>query len=234
MASGGMASGIADVAKWADTVAARRSSKDADHRAPRRELIISAAAACIEEHGGGVGTSQIAEYAGVPRPHVYRYFDSKDDLDDQVARYAANELVASVRPSMARTGTPVEIVHGVISETVGWARAHPHLYRFMAVRQESKVSHGAKLSRTRYFAEVMTASAAYLQASRIDLTAPDGVMAGLIGMVDASIIWWLEHDDEPQGTVVDRLTRQAWLVLRDALEQLGLPVDEGTVLSLED
>lgn len=224
---------MVDVVKWVDTVAVRRSTKDADHRQPRRDAILEAATACIEEYGVGVGTSQIAEYAGVPRPHVYRYFDSKDDLDDQVARYAANDLVTQARPAMTRTGTPVEIVRGVIAETVAWAREHPQLYRFMAARGPSKVSQGAKLSRTRYFTEVMAACAAYLEASNIEHQTPDGVMAGLIGMVDSSIIWWLEHGDEDQEAVVERLTRQAWLILHDTLEQFGLPISADTVLSLD-
>ena len=63
---------------------------------------------------------------------------------------------------------------------------------------------------------------------------PDGILAGLMGMVDASIIWWLDHEDEQQREVVDRLTRQVWLVFQDLLGQLGLPIAEDTVLELPD
>lgn len=223
---------MVDVAKWVDTVSVRRSTNDSEHRAPRRAKILEAAAECIEEFGPEAGTSQIAERAGVPRPHVYRYFDSKDDLDDQVARFAADALVDRVRPAMSSSGTGAEIVGRVIAETVSWARQNPRLYCFMAVRQQRKVSNGAKLGRGRYFAEVMAASTAYLQASRIEPQGPDGVMAGLIGMVDASIVWWLEKQDESAEMLIERLTRHSWIILRDTLDQLGLPIDDDTLLSL--
>ncbi len=58
-----------------------------------------AAARAIEEYGPGVGTAQIAERAGVARPHVYRHFDSKEDLEREVLRFAADQLIDTVRPA---------------------------------------------------------------------------------------------------------------------------------------
>src|SRR5690349_15505504 len=50
-------------------------------RTTRRDQLVAAALSCIEEFGPGVGMGQIAERAGVPRPHVYRVIASKDELD---------------------------------------------------------------------------------------------------------------------------------------------------------
>lgn len=225
---------MVDVGKWVDTTAVRRSTKDSSRRAPKRAQIVLAATDAIEEHGLAVSTTQIADRAGVARPHVYRHFDSKDDLDDEVARYAAAELVARVRPTMVRTGTPPEIIHGVIEEAVGWAAEHPNLYRFMAARQQTKTMHRARFGRSRFLGEIVDASSAYLRAKQLTDEVPDGILAGLMGMVDASIIWWLDHQDEQQREVVDRVTRQVWLVFKDLVDQLGLPIDEDTVLGLPD
>jgi AcrR family transcriptional regulator len=215
-----------------DTAASRRATKDSSHRAPKRAQLVLAATDAIEEFGLDVGTAQIADRAGVARPHVYRHFDSKDDLEDEVARYAAGELIARVLPATVRTGTAVEIITGVLTESVGWAHEHPNLYRFMAARQQTKAMHRARLGRSRFLGEIVDAATAYLRARDIPDEVPDGILAGLMGMVDASIIWWLDHRDEQQREVVDRLTRQIWLILRDMLEQLGLPIDDETVLSL--
>jgi len=223
---------VVDVAKWVDTTAVRRATRDSSRRAPKRAQIVLAATDAIEEHGLAVNTAQIAERAGVARPHVYRHFDSKDDLDDEVARYAAGELVARVRPTMVRNGTPPEIIRGVIAEAVGWAAEHPNLYRFMAARQQTKAMHRARLGRTRFLGEIVDASSAYLRAKQLDEDVPDGILAGLMGMVDASIIWWLDHDDEQQEQVVERLARQVWLILGNMLTELGLPIDDDTVLAL--
>jgi len=220
------------VSKWVDTAANRRSTKLSGHRAERRDHIVRAAAAAIDEYGATVGTAQIADRAGVQRPHVYRHFDSKDDLDNEVAKYAATELVERVRPTLTRTGTPLQIIGGVIAESVAWAQEHPHLYRFMAARQQTKALQRARFGRTRFLGEVVSASTAYLRTRDVELEAPSGVLAGLMGMVDASIIWWLDHQEEEQSELVDRVTRQAWLVLGDMARSMGVPLDDDTVLTL--
>jgi AcrR family transcriptional regulator len=224
-------SSVVQVTKWVDTAANRRSGKLSGARAERRAQIVEAAARAIEEYGGSVGTAQIAERAGVQRPHVYRVFESKDDLDDEVGKWAASRLLESVRPTLTRTGTPPEIIHGVVAAAIGWAQANPNLYRFMAARQQTKATHRARLGRTRFLGEIVGASEAYLRASDLDVEPPSGVMAGLMGMVDASIIWWLDHEDETRDEVVERLTRQVAGVLFDLLAQLGLEIPEDMVFA---
>jgi len=220
------------VAKWVDTTARRRASQDPGERVQRRERIVAAAAAAIEEHGLVVSTAQIAERAGLPRPHLYRVFDGKADLDAAIAGHAATALVEHVRPTLTRTGTAPQIIGAVVAAAVEWAKTHPHLYRFMAAQQQTKALHRARLGRTRFLAEVESASAAYLRARDIDLEPPAGVLAGLMGMVDATIIWWLDEQDEAEADLVQRITRQVWLVLGDLLAGVGFPVADDVVLSL--
>jgi AcrR family transcriptional regulator len=221
-----------DLAKWVDTAVVRRSTANESHRAPRREQIVVAAAAAIEEHGVGVGTAQIAERAGVARPHVYRHFDSKDDLESEVLRFAATQLIEAVRPAMQRSGTAPVIIEGVIAAAVGWAAEHPNLYRFMAARQQTRATHRARLGRTRFLGEVVAAASAYLRTPDVQVDLPDGVMAGLMGMVDAGIIWWLDHHDESQPEVVTRVAHQVWLVLRDVAQNVGLAIDDESLLTV--
>jgi AcrR family transcriptional regulator len=221
-----------DLAKWVDTAVVRRSTAHESHRAPRREQIVVAAAAAIEEYGAGVGTAQIAERAGVARPHVYRHFDSKDDLEGEVLRFAATQLIEAVRPAMRRSGTAPVIIEGVIAAAVGWAEEHPNLYRFMAARQQTKATHRARLGRTRFLGEVVAAASAYLRTPDVEVDLPDGVMAGLMGMVDAGIIWWLDHHDESQPEVVTRVAHQVWLVLRDLAQNVGLAIDDESLLTV--
>lgn len=221
---------MADVDKWADTSRARRASRLAEHRSPRREQIIRAAAQAIEEYGAQAGTGQIAEIAGVARPHVYRHFSSRDELMLEVARYAAGDLKASVRPSLRRSGgTPTELIRGLTGASVAWAAEHPGLYRFITERKQTRDLHRDRVGRSHFLGEIVEATDAYLGAAGLT-SPPDGVVAGLMGMGDASIIWWLDHRDEPREELVDRLTRQVWLILREMLRDLG--VEEPDTLTL--
>lgn len=221
---------MVDVAKWVDTPAVRRLARRAPDQDSRRERLVEAAIAAIEAEGPGVGTAKIAERAGLPRPHVYRVFASKDDLDAAVTRAASADLRERLRPTMAVPGTPAEIVRGVVAASVSWASEHPQLYRFLAARQQTRTIHRHRTGRRRFLDDLVAAATAYLRSGNIEHQVPDGLLAGLVGMVDAGIIWWLDHHDEDETAVVDRLSRQVLLILRDMLDQLGLTLSEDAVL----
>ncbi len=210
---------MSDPEKWTDTASARRSSRLSDHRADRRAQIVRAAAEAVERHGRDASTAQVAAIAGVARPHVYRHFASKEDLAEEVARFAAGELRARVRPTLSRSGPPLEVIAGPIGAAVDWATANPQLYRFVTQRPYAGCSRPA---RTHFLEEIVAATSAYIAGQGLDAPTPDGVLAGLMGMVDASIIWWLEQDDEPRDALVARLSEQVWAVLGRLLAQVGV------------
>jgi hypothetical protein len=53
-----------------------------------------------------------------------------------------------------------------------------------------------------------------------------------MGMVDAGIIWWLDHRDETQAEVVTRIAHQVWIVLRDLAQDMGLSIDDDSWLTV--
>jgi len=224
---------VADPERWTDTASARRATSQTGPRALRREQIVRAAATAIGEDGPEAGTGRIAELAGVARPHVYRHFSSREELLVEVARYAAGELKARVRPTLSRTGTPLAVIRGPVSESVAWAAENPNLYRFVTQRDQMRDLHRTRLGRTHFLGEIVGAAAAYLRASGIDTAPPDGILAGLMGMVDASIIWWLDHQDEEREVLVDRLTGQVWLILRAMLVEVGVADPDSLTLVLD-
>jgi AcrR family transcriptional regulator len=160
---------------------------------------------------------------------VYRYVESKSQLDLEVARKASADLLEEVRPHLTRTGTSYDVVHGIAASIVAWAAEHPNLYRFVAAQKQTKSLHQARMGRSLFLEALMGAMADYLRPTHIVPKAPDGVLAGLIGMVDAGIIWWLDHQDETQEEVVERLSRQVTLVLKDMMSHLGYEVPDDMV-----
>ncbi|MDG4798848.1 TetR/AcrR family transcriptional regulator [Micromonospora sp. WMMD1082] len=190
-----------------DTIAARRAGGAPDERARRRQLIVEAAVRTIEEHGTDTGLGTVADRAGLPRPHVYRHFASKDDLDQAVARHAARLLSAWIRPSLSAPGALPEVVHGVIGQVLSWAVEHPNLYRFRA-----------RLGTPQAVAELTDAAVANLRAAGREAHLPAYAVASVIGMVDAGIIWWFDHRDEVDlHQLNDWLAAQVWRVVADVV-----------------
>lgn len=211
-----------------DSTVRRRSSRDDEARNSRRRQVATAALQVVDETGAGAGTALIAERAGIPRPHVYRFFASREDLDNEVLRLAAQALIQQVRPQLAGRGTPAQIVEGLVRACATWAQAHPHLYRFLAARGQSRTLHRARMGRSRLLDEIAAAARGYTNTA--DEPFPEGILVGVMGMVDATVIWWLDQRDETLEEMVQRLSRHVTLVLQDALAAHGIHLDPAVEL----
>ncbi|GAB4001341.1 TetR/AcrR family transcriptional regulator [Nocardioides ultimimeridianus] len=193
----------------------------------RRTALVNAARDAIEELGPGVGMAQIAERAGIPRPNVYRSFASKEHLDREVARQASKELLSHVRPQLVSTGQRYDVIRRMIDQQFGWAARHPHLYRFVTAQRQAANLQADRRSRPQFLSEIVDATIDHARRAVGDeadraIAASDAVLASLMGMVDAGTLWWLDHHDETQDQVVDRLARQVLLILEDLLTSRGL------------
>ncbi len=178
----------------------------------RREQVIAAAIEAILEIGPDVGMAQIASRAGVQRPNMYRLFAGKEELDVAVAVVASADLVDQVRAVFAEPGTPRTLVARLTEVSVAWAADHPNLYRFLASRPQTRALQRTRLSRERFLRDLVVALVAHLE---VPIGPPEGVVSSLVGMVDASILWWLDHDDESQEQLATRLARHVLVVLAD-------------------
>ncbi|HSX66305.1 TetR/AcrR family transcriptional regulator [Nocardioides sp.] len=220
--------------KWEDTTAARRASSRQGHRAPVRDRIIQAAAVAIEENGPDAATSQIAELAGVARPHVYRHFSSKEELLQEVARYAAGSLKDRVLPALEANGDAVDWIREPVKQAVEWASENPGLFLFLMGRNQARDLQRGRAGRSHFLGKIVEAAEAHLAAVGTVGTAGvplDALFSGLKGMVDTSIVWWVRHQDEERDALVDRLSRQVGLIVQSGLAEHGIAVDETGVVS---
>jgi AcrR family transcriptional regulator len=211
--------------KWEDTTAARRASSRQGHRAPVRDRIIQAAAVAIEQNGPDAATSQIAEIAGVARPHVYRHFSSKEELLHEVARYAAGSLKARVLPALEARDA-VDWAREPIAQAVLWAEENPGLFLFLMGRSQARDLQRGRAGRSHFLGQIVESAEAHLKKSGYEGVPLDALFAGLKGMVDTSIVWWVRHQDEERDALVDRLASQVGLVVQNLLAEHGIAVDE--------
>jgi AcrR family transcriptional regulator len=197
----------------------------------RRDQIVKAARAVIEEHGPDALTGQIAERAGLARPNVYRHFASKDELDLEVARDAYQELRAKVLTRMDMSRTPIEVIRAPIEAQVIWADKHPNLYRFLVSRGYQRSSQRRKAERRDFATELAAAGAQYFPHFADNPDTAAALIVGLGGLIDASVRAWLSRRTETRKGLINRLTLHAWLIIDHHLRDLGVHVDPDLPLS---
>ena len=210
-----------------------RSTRWDPHRRERRLAIINAAIAAIEAHGPQALTGQIAEMAGVPRTHVYRHFDGKQALDLAVARHVAAQIGQQIRGGLATKGSARDIIGGAISEHLGWIEAHPNLYRFLAQHAYAVNATGSPTvddAKAAFATELTGVLVHYWDYFEIDTAPAERVIVGVVGMVDATAAWWLEHRDVPRAELTAELTDQVWLIIANTARALGLDIELDTPL----
>jgi len=101
----------------------------------RREEIVSAAQALLEEGGPPVTMRRLAERLGIQAPSLYKHFRAKGELEEALAERALDELGRELERAAGLE------MHGRIYRA--WALAHPHLHRLVAERAGGDAEAGA-------------------------------------------------------------------------------------------
>lgn len=181
--------------------------------------------AAIEEHGPGASIGLIADRAGLVRTHVYRHVAGKEELDRAVARRAYEDLTARIRATFDTDGTPIEIIRAPIAVHVGWAAEHPNLYRFLVGRDYRRGGDEPRIGGSAFAAEIFTAATRYIPRFGADPAAAERLIVALVGLIDASVRWWLTHGGDAAGVLADRLTAESWLLIDHHLRAVGIELD---------
>ncbi|MBE9375908.1 TetR/AcrR family transcriptional regulator [Saccharopolyspora sp. HNM0983] len=203
------------------------------HKAQRREDVLDAAVAAIEQDGPGVGVRRIAEEAGLPRSVVYRHFADRADLDERVRQRVVDALMTELAPTLRPDGTPEEAIRRAVDAYLGWIERHPRLHAFLGAGSgrpgpdSSRAVSGTKSVIAATVADLFTR---LVRASGADTLLAGPLASGLVGLVDASVNRWLGDREGglSAGELADYLTRSAWLVLDGNLRALGVELDPRT------
>jgi AcrR family transcriptional regulator len=96
----------------------------------RKEAIVASAARLFSRNGyPATGIDEIGEAAGITGPGVYRHFDNKNGVLDEVVRRAVEKVVAGVADVVARGDGDWEVLEGLVANMItsvlddraGWA-----------------------------------------------------------------------------------------------------------------
>lgn len=56
-------------------------------------------------------------------------------------------------------------------------------------------------------------------------------MVGLLGMINATVTWWLDHRWQPAVELSAQLAQQSWLLLDQMARDLGIEVDPNATVT---
>ncbi|BCJ33832.1 putative TetR-family transcriptional regulator [Actinocatenispora thailandica] len=210
-----------------------RARRWAAHRQQRRAELVDAAVAAIEAAGIDVGFDAIAEQAGVSRTVLYRYFDSRDELQVAVAQRAVELLLAKLTRPLHSGAAPRALITSLVRAHVRWLDEHPELYRLIATRSAAvpagreAFTAGEKL----FAAQLADLLGHYMTLLGVDDDALEPLAYGLIGMVEAAGDWWVRgHERGERGLIgqrrlVDTLGDSIWYVIDGHLRARGVELD---------
>ena len=108
-------------------------------RERNKELILRAASEEFADKGfAATKTSDIAAKAGLPKPNVYYYFKSKENLYREVLESIIDPLLAASAP-FNQPGLPADVLKAYIRSKIRISRELPYASKVFA----SEIMHGA-------------------------------------------------------------------------------------------
>ena len=227
-----------------DTTAPATDGRDtrwAGHRKVRRDLLLATAIELIDRDGPGVGVAAIATEAGIPRSVVYKLFDDRDHLDEQIRRRIIAGVTAELTPYLVPHGTLRETVRSAAATYIGWVGAHPNLQRFVGSGSGGSASapksQAGRSGKDAFARRVEQAVEVLLPGLLPGVTPPPGLSAhlafGLVGLTDNVVNQLLYAGAAtPQDGLAAFVADAACAVIEATVASLGAELDLDTPLDL--
>lgn len=205
-------------------------------RPVREQLIINAAIGVFAKRGYHASSvDEIAELAGISKPMVYLYLDSKEGLFLACLRREAERLVAAFRAAAGPAPSPELRLRAGLLAFFTFVTEHPDSWVVLH-RQASELSPAiaAELAQTRR--AVLTEVSGLVRLCGAESSGParpddeaDFVAYTLVGAADSLTDWMVLHPDEPPERITVRLMNMVWVGMRNVLdgEVWTTPAEEG-------
>ena len=210
-----------------------RSTRWAAHRAARREQLIDAALAVLEEAGPDFGLQQVASRAGVTKPVIYRHFGERAALVEAMGDRATDLLMARLMPALFAESALLTRIRLTIEAFLGFIDESPRMYRFFARRASLDGRDVAGVDKE-FVAEALTSVLReYLRPfdPAGDRVAPVWAR-GTVGFVQNAAEWWLERRSMSRESVTEYLTLLVWAAIDGFARQHDVLIDPNAPLAI--
>lgn len=210
-----------------------RATRWTDHKARRREHILAAAVEVIGESGPDVGVQRIAERADIPRSVVYRHFQGRGDLDEQIRERIIGLLLEAISPALNPHGTVREAIDRAVADYMQWIIDAPRLHQFLGIGSASRRTVGSRVvtgTKTAISVQLSEIFAGVLGAADASPAVAETLAFALTGMVDSSVNRWLAHDGSAMSAdeLGDFLRTAIWQVIDGTLRGVGITLGPDT------
>lgn len=195
-------------------------------RQVREQQIIDMAIRTFAERGyHAASVDEIAELAGISKPMVYLYLDSKEGLFLACVRRESERLVTAFRDAARGTGTPDLRLRDGLSAFFAFVADHRDSWVVLQ-RQTAGLSQvmAAEIAGARR--AVMAEATGLVREGVAESTGPvrlgdqdaEFVAHALVGAADWLTDWMEQHPEESPDRVTLRLMNMVWVGMRNVLE----------------
>ncbi len=212
-----------------------RSTRWEAHRAERREKIVDAALALLAEKGPEFGLEEVAARAGLSKPVIYRFFGDRASLIDAMGDRATNQLAQRMMPAIYAEVANRARIRAVIGAFISFLDESPNAYWLFA-RAASGTGGDVVRAHREFVASALSGVLSeYIRSSGVEAPAEaENVWAyGLVGFVQSTAEWWLEHRTIGRDEVIEQLTTFVWVQVEGAARLYGLRLDPDSVFGAD-
>jgi AcrR family transcriptional regulator len=176
-------------------------------RAHREQLILDVAGRVFAASGYETASmDQIAEQAGVSKPMLYAYFNSKEGLYLAYIERAGGDLLERLVGATARDDQPASALRARITEFLSFVEEHGDGWKvlFREVGSTRPFADRVAEMRERIAGAVRRmVEDGVTSCSGYQRPASDAVAHALVGAGESLANWWLDHPDVARDQVAD-------------------------------
>ena len=200
-----------------------RSTRWSEHRESRREELVAAAVAAIDEHGPSASIAEIAASAGVSKPVLYRYFADKDDLYRAVGQWGAEQVTNAVVPALVAQAPMREKVFAACDAYLSLIAEHPQVFLLLIEHRtaDDPLADGKEQIATS-LAKLMGDT---LRRLGVDAAGAEPWAHGVVGMGLAVGEWWLRRNIMSREAASEYLATFLWNAFSGFVADHGVGLD---------
>ncbi len=203
-----------------------RSTRWSAHREARRDELVLAAVAAIDEHGPRAGVDEIAAAAGVSKPVLYRYFADKADLHAAVGSWGAGVVMERLLPAVTSDGSVKDRVDRGCEAYLAAIEEHPNVFLLLVTHRVQGDTDPLADGKAAIAAAMARVLGDTLRELGVDAGGAEPWAYGLVGLGLSTGEWWLTRRTMSRAAVRAYLAAFVWHAFEGLAREYGVDLED--------